>query len=339
MEAIKLLKLIENEILKMLCKKKLLLISSILLVLISLFAYGEKHSYKNTINRFTKVTGQTQNYDWKPLVNQQIIDLKSRLNSPYIRDNNKTSTSIQIEQLQYYLDHNINPITPSTAKFTIKFMQQAVLLFIPLLVVVLAGDNVSGEFSSKTIKVLLTKAIPRWKILLSKYISLLIMTSIIILETAVISILVSSLMFNTGGWNEPAATGFKVISGKLDASSVVKVYQWQYAILVYALGWFATNTVATISFMVSVLVKNTSTSIGIMMSSLIGGEFLQYFLADWPIVKYFFVINLNLPKYLTGSFQPIEGMNLIFSIVVLCVWSILALIVSFKVFTTQDVLV
>lgn len=333
------LKLIENEVLKMLCKKKLLLISAILLILISLFAYGESYSYKNTINRFTKITGQTQNYDWKSLVNQQIVDLKSRLNSPYTRDNNKASTSIQIEQLQYYLNHNINPITPSSAKFTIKFMQQAVILFLPLLVIVLAGDNVSGEFSSKTIKVLLTKAVPRWKILLSKYISLLIMTSIVILETAVISIIVSNLIFHTNGWNEPVATGFKVISGKLDSSNVIKVYQWQYAILVYGLGWFAVTTVATISFMVSVLVRNTSTSIGIMMASLIGGEFLQYFLADWPAVKYFFVINLNLPKYLTGSFQPIEGMNLIFSVLVLCVWSILALIISFKVFTTQDVLV
>lgn len=84
MEVIKLLKLIENEVLKMLCKKKLLLISGILLILISLFAYGEKHAYKNTVNRFTKVTGQTQNYDWKSLVNQQITDLKSRLNSPII---------------------------------------------------------------------------------------------------------------------------------------------------------------------------------------------------------------------------------------------------------------
>ncbi len=175
------IKLIENEMLKMLCKKKLLLISGILLVLISLFAYGENHSYKNTINRYTRITGQTQNYDWKSLVNQQISDLKSRLNSPYIRDNNRTSTSIQIEQLQYYLNHNMNPITPSSAKFTIKFMQQAVILFLPLLAIVLAGDNVSGEFSSKTIKVLLTKAVPRWKILLSKYIALLIMTSIVVL--------------------------------------------------------------------------------------------------------------------------------------------------------------
>lgn len=333
------LKLIENEVLKMVCKKKLLLISAILLILISLFAYGENHSYMNTIKRYTRTTGQTQNYDWKSLVNQQITDLKGRLNSPNIKDSSKNSISIQIEQLQYYLGNNMNPITPNAAKFTIKFMQQAVLLFLPLLVIVFAGDSVCGEFSSKTIKVLLTRAVPRWKILLSKYISLLIMTSLIVLEAAVISVIISTVMFKTGGWNEPVATGFRAVAGKLDASNVVKVYQWQYAILVYGLGWFAAITVATISFMVSVLVRNTSTSIGVMMATLIGGGFLQLFLEDWPLVKYFFVINLNLTKYLTGSYQPIEGMSLIFSIIVLCIWSVTALGISFTVFTKQDVLV
>lgn len=333
------LKLIENEVLKMLCKKKLLLISGILLILISLFAYGENHSYMNTIKRFTRTTGQTQNYNWEALVNQQITDLKNRLNSPYAKDSSKNSINIQIEQLQYYLDHNMNPITPNAAKFTIKFMQQAVLLFLPLLVIVLAGDSVSGEFSAKTIKVLLTRAVPRWKILLSKYISLLIMTSIVVLEAAVIAILVSTVMFHTGGWNEPVPTGFRAIAGKLDPSNVVKVSQWQYAILVYGLGWFAAISVATISFMVSVLVRNTATSIGVMMATLIGGEFLQLFLEDWPLVKYFFVTNLNLPKYLTGSFQPIEGMSLIFSIIALYVWAMAALFVSFRVFKKQDVLV
>jgi ABC-2 type transport system permease protein len=334
-----LLKLIENEVIKMVFKKKLMLISGILLVLIILFAYGENYTYKNTISRFSKATGQTQNYDWKLLVKQQISDLKTRLNSPYIQESSKNSVNIQIEQLEYYINNDINPITPGAAKFTVRFMQQAVFMFLPLLIIILAGDSVSGEFSTRTIKVLLTRSVPRWKVLLSKYIALLILSTIVILETALISLAVSGIMFQHFGWNEPVATGFKIVSGKLDATNVVRVFQWQYIILIYALGWFVANTIATISFMVSVLVRNTSTSIGIMMSALIGGSFLQFFLTDWPLVKYFFVININLPQYLTGSFQPINGMSLVFSSLVLSSWSIVALIISFWVFNKQDVLV
>lgn len=329
------LKLIENEVNKMLFKKKFLLISGILLVLISLFAYGENYKYNNTINRYAQLNSQTQNYDWQELVRQQISDLKNRYN----RYSNNNSNNIEIERLQYYLDKNINPITPNAAKFAINFMNQSIFLFLPLLVIILSGDIVSGEFSSKTIKFLLTRAVPRWKILLSKYIALIIMSTLMIIETAVICIIVSTITFHTGGWFEPVATGFKVVGEKLDASNVIKIYQWQNAVLVYSLGWVSMIAVASISFMVSVLVRSTSTSIGIMMASLITGSFLQFFLSDWPLVKYYFAINLNLSKYLRGAYEIIPGMNFNFSIIVLFVWIGLSLIVSFRRFIKQDILV
>lgn len=226
-----------------------------------------------------------------------------------------------------------------TAKFSIKLMEQSIFVLLPLLIILLAGDSVCGEFSAKTIKILLTRAVPRWKVLLSKYLALLLLVSIVILEMALLSLVVSGFLFGNWGFYEPIATGFNSTSGTLDVSNVIKVTQLQYLILVYSLGWFVSVIVGTISFMVSVLVRNTATSIGIMMATLIGGGFLQLFLADWPIVKYFFVINLNLPQYLTSSYTPISGMSLPFSTLVLLTWGISALIVSFVIFTKQDILV
>lgn len=333
------IRLIENEVIKMLSKKKLILISVILLVLVSLFCYGENASYKHTIMRFSGTPGQTQNYNWKSMVNQQILYLKNIVNSQYIKEDRKNSINIQIEQLQYYINHNINPITPTSAKFTIDFMDQAIYLFLPLLIIILAGDVVSGEFSSKTIKVLLTRSVPRWKILLSKYIGVLILSCIVVVESALMCVIISSFVFHSGGWNEPMATGFKVIGDKLDFSNVIRIYQWQYAILVYSLGWFVSINIATLSFMVSVIVRNTVTSVGIMLATLIGGGFLQIFLQDWPMIKYLFAVNLDLTQYLTASYQPVSGMSLSFSTLVLCLWSIVALVISFIVFQKQDVLV
>jgi ABC-2 type transport system permease protein len=218
-------------------------------------------------------------------------------------------------------------------------MEQSISVLLPLLIILLAGDCVCGEFSAKTIKVLLTRAVPRWKILLSKYIALLIMFSIVILEMALLSIVISGLFFNNWGFYEPVATGFSSVSGTLDISNVIKVTELQYLILVYSLAWFVSIIIGTISFMVSVLVRNTATSIGTMMATLVGGGFLKLFLADWPIVKYFFPINLNLPQYLTGSYTPISGMSLSFSTLVLLTWGIGAFIISFAVFIKQDVLV
>lgn len=317
----------------------MILITVIMLILVSLFAYGQNYQYKNTMDKYVKTTEDSGNIEWQALQKQQIQDLKNRLNRPDTPEASKASINIKIQQNQYYLDNNINPITPSAAKFAVKLMEQSVFVLLPLLIIILAGDSVCGEFSAKTIKVLLTRAVPRWKILLSKYLALLILFSMVILEMALLSLLVSGFFFNNWGFYEPIATGFNSSSGTLDVSNVIKVTQLQYLILVYSLGWFVSVIVGTISFMVSVLVRNTATSIGIMMATLVGGGFLQLFLADWPIIKYFFVINLNLPQYLTGSYTPISGMSLTFSTSVLLTWGIGALIVSFVVFTKQDVLV
>lgn len=331
--------LIKNEVNKILSRRKMILITVIMLILVSLFAYGQNYQYKNTMNKYLKTNEDSGNIEWQALQKQQIQDLKNRLNRPDTPEASKASINIKIQQNQYYLDNNINPITPSAAKFSIKLMEQSIFILLPLLIILLAGDSVCGEFSAKTIKVLLTRAVPRWKILLSKYLALLILFSMVILEMALLSLLVSGFFFNNWGFYEPIATGFNSSSGTLDVSNVIKVTQLQYLILVYSLGWFVSVIVGTISFMVSVLVRNTATSIGIMMATLVGGGFLQLFLADWPIIKYFFVINLNLPQYLTGSYTPISGMSLTFSTLVLLAWGIGALIVSFVVFTKQDVLV
>lgn len=334
-----LLVLIKNEVNKILSKRKMLLITVIMLILVSLFAYGQNYQYKNTLNKYLKTTTESGNVAWQSLQKQQIQDLKNRLNRPDTPELGKASINIQIQQNQYYLDNNINPITPSAAKFSVKLMEQSTSVLLPLLIILLSSDSVCGEFSTKTIKVLLTRAVPRWKVLLSKYIALLILFSIVILEMAVLSIFISGLLFNNWGFYEPVATGFNSVSGTLDVSNVIKVTQLQYLILVYSLGWFVSIIIGTISFMVSVLVRNTATSIGIMMATLVGGGFLRLFLADWPAIKYFFPINLNLPQYLTGSYTPISGMSLNFSILVLLTWGIGAFIVSFVVFTKQDVLV
>lgn len=317
----------------------MLLIKAIMLILVSLFAYGQNYQYKNTMNKYLKTATESENIEWQALQKQQIQDLKNRLNRPDTPESSKASINIKIQQNQYYLDNNINPITPSATKFSIKLMEQSIFVLLPLLIILLAGDSVCGEFSSKTIKILLTRSVPRWKVLLSKYLALLILFSIVILEMAMLSLIVSGFLFNNWGFYEPIATGFNSTSGTLDVSNVIKVTQLQYLILVYSLGWFVSVIVGTISFMVSVLVRNTATSIGIMMATLIGGGFLQLFLADWPIVKYFFVINLNLPQYLTGSYTPINGMSLLFSTLVLLAWGISAFIISFVVFTKQDILV
>lgn len=332
------IKLIKNELIKMLFKKKIILIIAIILLESCAFAYGENNRYERTVKSYTN-TNSTANYNWRPVINQQIQDLQNKLKYKSVKKSDEKSINIQIEQYKYYLKNNMNPVTPTSSKFTSEIMGESVSLLLPLLVIILSADIVSSEFSYRTIKVLLTRAIPRWKILLSKYIALIIMSALVVLLTVVIPLGVSVIAFHYNGFLEPVITGYKIIGGKVDSASVVGIYQWQYLMIMCALSFFIAVVIASISFMVSIFVKSTAASIGIMMAALIGGNILSAFLDDIEAAKYFFVVNLDLPQYLTGKARIVSGMNFNFSILVLLVWTVLSVVISFIVFNKKDVLV
>lgn len=330
--------LTQNEILKILLKKKMLLIFMLLLIFVSLLSYGQKYSYDNTIKKFEAESGGVA-YDWKGLTTQRLNDLEERSGNAFIPEEVRASIDREMQQLNYFIENDINPITPTASKFNVQFVEQGITLFIPLLVVILAADLVSSEFSKKTIKILLTRAVPRGKILFSKFLALLIMTTLLVFIIAVSSTLVSYLFFQQWGFSEPIVTGFRLVGDQLNSDSTILISRFQYTLLIYSLLWFVSIIMASITLMISVLVDNSSSAIGILMAALIGGQFLQFFLSEWTVVKYFFVTNLDLTRYLTGSYQPIEGMSLNFSILILSAWAAVALIISFMVFNRKDVIV
>lgn len=316
----------------------MILIVLLLLIFVSLLSYGQKYSYDKNIQKFETESGGVE-YNWKDLTTQRLDDLKTRSKDEFIPAEVRASMDREIQQLNYFIENDINPITPTASKFNVEFAEQGITLFIPLLVVILAADLISSEFSKKTIKILLTRAVPRWKVLLSKYMALIMMTTILIFIIGVLSTLVSYLFFHQWGFSEPVITGFSLLKGQLNSNSTILISRFQYTLLIYSLLWFVSIVIATITLMISVIVDNSPSAIGILMASLIGGQFLQFFLSDWELVKYFFVTNLDLTRYLTGSYQPIEGMSLNFSILILSAWAISSLIISFSVFNRKDILV
>ena len=159
----RLFRLVENEVFKILFKKRLSIIFCILITLISVFSYGQKLMLERTKERLLKRIGVSSTEDWRSLAEQRLIEMRNRLESLYISDEHRSELSVRMEQLKYSLDNNINPIEISSAKFTTRFMEQAIFLLLPLLIIMLASDIVSSESSGGTIKLLLVRAVPRWK--------------------------------------------------------------------------------------------------------------------------------------------------------------------------------
>lgn len=232
----------------------------------------------------------------------------------------------------------MNPAEPNGVTFTREFVKNAVGLFIPLMVMVIAADMVSGEHTGGTIKLLLTRPVQRWKILLSKLLALVLFTSFVVIATGALCYLISGVVFGYGGWDMPIFFGFQVVGTEVDFSFVRPVEQWLYLIMEFGLVWYSALVVALMTLMVSVLVRSTAAGMGIMLAVLISGTILTNMVSSWETARYLFMVNLNLTMYLSGALPPIKGMTLPFSLGVLTVWGLLSVIVSFAVFTKKDVL-
>lgn len=323
--------LVYNEILKVVRKKRFYVVLAILAVLIPVFTYAQ---YKTTVEQQERLGTK----DWRIIVQQEIVDLQNRLTSARLSDEWRRLLQIRLQQRQYYLEHDINPLAPGAVTFARVFLERSASLFVPLLVVVVAADMVSGEHTGGTIKLLLTRPVRRWKILLSKYLALQLFVSLIIAVTVLLAYLISGVVFDYGGWTMPVLTGFQVTGEGVLTDRVHVLPQGLYLLMQAGLVWYATAVVATLSFLLSVLLRSTAAAMGTMLSALIAGVILTEMVSSWQTAKYLFVVNLQLTDYLAGNAPPIEGMTLPFSLAVLGVWGAAALLAAFWVFTRQDML-
>jgi len=325
-----LISLVQNEMIKLVRKKRLLIVTLIMGVLISMFTYAQLRETQ----RLQEKLGTT---DWRSTLQQEIIDTQNRLSGSQISDDWRKQLEIRVAQQQYYLDNDINPSEPGAPTFVRGFIENAIQLLLPLMIMIIAADLVSSEYSLGSIKVLLTRPVKRWKILLSKYITLVMSVSFLILMFGVLSYLISGIVFGFKGWTAPILTGFSVQGNDLNTADVHLISQWRYILMEFGLAWFVSLVVGTLAFMLSALIKSTAAGMGVMLACLIAGTILSSMVSSWNSAKYLFMVNLNLTSYLQGTAPPTEGMTLGFSLGVLTIWGLAGLLVSFLVFTKKDV--
>lgn len=323
--------LVQNETIKIMKKRRFFVVLLILLALIPIFTYAQMRVAQNTKKQFGE-------QDWRLVNQQKINDYTNRLSSGRVPEEWKKFMRVQVRVLQYYLDKDVNPESPNGVTFTIGFLRNAIGLFIPLMVMVIASDLVSSEHSTGTIKLLLTRPVGRWKVLLSKFIAMVFYVSLTVFSTAALCYLISGAVFGYGGWDIPVFSGFKVVGTEVDFTFVHPVPQALFLLMEMGLVWFSAFVVGCMSLMISVLVRSTAAGMGIMLAVLIAGTILTNMASSWETAKYLFMVNLQLTDYLSGSLPPVEGMTLAFSLIVLSVWTAAAIAVSFWSFTKKDVL-
>lgn len=203
------------------------------------------------------------------------------------------------------------------------------MIVITIFTIIIAGDSLAGEFSSGTIKLLLIRPASRVKILVSKYISFLLFSMLLLLTLFVISVAVNGILYGFGNMDLPLIS--MTAEGQIVERNMV-LNLWK----TYMLGGVSTVMYVTMAFMISSAFRSSAMAIGFSIGALFAGnivlEALQRF--DWS--KYLLFANTDLTQYLNGHpFQ--EEMTLSFSIVVLVVYFLVFNLISWLLFTRRDV--
>lgn len=171
---------------------------------------------------------------------------------------------------------------------------------------------VSMEHHLGTIKFLLIRANSRSKILASKYVTLILYLVVLMVFTAVLALLMGMILLDTSN------------------------FSWSFVLKNVGSTFLYALVYCTITFMFSTITRSTGATIGIgMFLNFCEGIFVML-LNKYEWAKFTLFFNTNLAEYINGG-APKEGMTLAFSSVVLAIYMIVFLAITFAVYNKRDI--
>lgn len=229
--------------------------------------------------------------------------------------------------IQYYLDENGN----TGDLFYNTWIQGAMIVVLASVVmIVLAGGSVANEFSNGTVKFLLINPVKRSKIIISKYLTLILVAAVMIVGIFLVSGLTDLIFFGTDGLKTPMLLVEDGVVSQGNAMwYVLKQYLYQGVNLLVMM---------TMAFMISSLLRNSAVSIGIGVAALMGGSMLVQILAmlgfDWG--RYILFANTDLVSIANGN-GLFANQSLTSAVVILAVYMAVFLLTAYDGFTRREV--
>jgi len=266
--------------------------------------------------------------DWKAAITLQNQELEKSLAQPGLPKIAKDSLTKEIQTNEYRLKNDIEPIKGDSLWGFVAGASDNLISLIALFAIVMGGGIVANEFSGGTIKLLLIRPSKRYKILLSKYVSVIEYTLLMLLVLFAVSFLLGGTLFSFKG----AGTPFLENSG----GKITEVNMIVHIAQLYGLQCINLIMMVTLAFMISTVFRNSAMAIGIGVFLLTMGNIITMLLTKYSWSKYILFANTNLNQYIDGE-PLVKGMTMTFSIIVLIVYFIIFNVISYFGFTKRDI--
>lgn len=335
---INLLKLIWNEQIKIYIRKSTWVMYGFIAVIIFGLTFIEL--------AFSEQDDKQYGDNWQAelqLENEQLLKEKEELESRMEEDENLFYYTPDLEQYEknsFYLEQDIKPVPFGAWRFVYEL--DIILSLISLFTIIVAANIVASEHRWGTIKLLLIRPISRSKILLSKYLSVLLFAFFTAIFLFIISFATGALFFGI----EPGINPHAIIydyNDSIKGISLANSYSYlKYVSLPanvfanYAYHMVILVMMATLALMISTIFKNNALAIGVAISLMFAGNSIVAFFSEYSWAKFILFANTDLSQYVNDA-PFFEGMTLPFSITILFIHFILFLGVAWAVFTKRDI--
>ncbi len=262
-----------------------------------------------------------------------INDLENKNNKTYEEEKEFYEAKENAEKSKYIIEQGKDINNTSDSRGFLLNVFSKYELFIIITIVLIAGAIVSEEFNKGTIKLLLVRPFSRAKILLAKFITVVITVLFIMVVTVILQFIVGGIFFGFDSLSIPAVI-YDHSAGKIIEMGIFK------NILLTGLGKLPIYVLlGTLAFALSTIFNNTPVAItitlmGYMASSIIN-QFAYYYDIKW--LKFFVTPNWDFTQFFYGGLPLIKGVTVPFSVVICLIYFAIMISVSFVVFKKRNI--
>ncbi|MFT8322906.1 MAG: ABC transporter permease [Bacillus sp. (in: firmicutes)] len=312
--------LIRNEWMKIWKRPATIVMVIILLLIVAVVGAFMKHQESGL-----KVP---DNDNWKHGLEMENKGYKEQLENGSLPPESENYYKKEIAVNEYRIAHNISTNVDYSVWDFVQDGSQLIVLA-GLFTIIIAAGIVANEFNWGTVKLLLIRPISRTKLLLSKYITVVLFGFLMLIVLFVFSFILGAVLF---GFPEHSYPYLAYYNGSVKEQSMII-----HLIIYYGLNSISVLMLTTMAFMISSVFRNSSLAIGASIFLMFMGSTLTMILAgkfEWA--KYILFANTNLTLYFDGA-PMVSGMTLTFSIVMLIIYFLLFHLLAFYVFKKRDV--
>lgn len=265
---------------------------------------------------------------------KNVINMENSMQELDYKEKQEKNNSIEKREInRYILENNVDINKSNDVRGILKDVFSEYGLFIIVMIVMIAGTIVSEEFNKGTIKLLLVKPYDRRKILLAKFITVLIMIVFSIVAVVLMELIVGGIIFGVDSLSVPVLQ-YNFVTQSLESMNIFAYLGIEILTQLPKL-----VLLATLAFACSTLFTNSAVAIAIPLLGYMSADMINLLVIQYKVefMKFFVSLNWDFKEYLFGNLPNMEGLTLGFSMVICALYFVVMLIPTFVVFQKKNI--